>query len=107
MRWLNTVPTDEWHVSVITDYELEVGVLSMERRDPKQASELRYWLMSVRESYETRLLPITPEIGRVCATIQVPDRRQLSDALIAATAIHHGLAVITRNEKDFDVPGSW
>ncbi|GAB6858731.1 PIN domain-containing protein [Microbacterium xylanilyticum] len=105
VRWLNTVPTDEWHVSVITDYELEVGVLSMERRDPKQASELRYWLMSVRESYETRLLPITPEIGRVCATIQVPDRRQLSDALIAATAIHHGLAVITRNEKDFDVPG--
>ena len=105
VHWLSTVPTDEWHVSVITDYELEVGVLGLYRRDPKQASGLRRWLMGMRENYESRLLPILPEIARICATIQVPDRRQLGDAMIAATAIHHGLTVVTRNEKDFDVPG--
>lgn len=103
--WLNSVPTDEWNVSVVTDYELEVGLLGLQRRDPKQATELRRWVTDLRDSYESRLLSITPEIGRICAAIQVPDRRQLSDALIAATALHHGLAVVTRNERDFDVPG--
>lgn len=105
VRWLNSVPTDDWAVSVVTDYELEVGLLGLQRRDPTQASELRRWVTDVRESYESRLLPVTSEIGRVCATIQVPNRRQLPDALIAATALHHGLTVITRNARDFDVPG--
>ena len=41
----------------------------------------------MRDSYESRLLSITPEIGRICAAIQVPHRRPLSDALIAATAL--------------------
>ena len=42
--WLNSVPTDEWNVSVVTDYELEVGLLALQRRDPKQATELRRWV---------------------------------------------------------------
>lgn len=105
IRWVKGTPTIQWKVSVITDYELEVGVLGLERRDQRQAASLRRWLIELREGYESRLLPITPEIAKICAAIQVPDRRQLSDALIAATALHHGLTVVTRNEKDFEIPG--
>lgn len=39
------------------------------------------------------------------AALTVPDRRPWADALIAATALHHGLTLVTRNEKDFDIPG--
>lgn len=105
VRWLESVHRDDWNVSVITDYELEVGLRGLRRRDPRQAVELERWVTRMREGYAHRLLPVTVEIGRICAAIQVPNRRQLTDALIAATALHHGLTVVTRNVCDFDVPG--
>lgn len=92
-------------ISVISDYELERGVLMLGRRDPRQAQALRRWLDGVRLELGVRILPITAEIARACAGINVPDRRPWADSLIAATALHHGLTVVTRNEKDFEVAG--
>lgn len=105
VAWLDQSAAAEWWVSVVTDYELELGMETVRRRDPLQAARLTAWLEHARGNYSSRLLPITAEIGRICARIQVPDRRQLTDAFIAATALHHGLTVVTRNVKDFDVPG--
>ncbi|MFB4350273.1 type II toxin-antitoxin system VapC family toxin [Microbacterium sp. CR_7] len=105
LRWLDALAEDEWHVSVVTDYELELGAAGLRHRDPRQAARLDLWLARARRGYQSRLLPVTSEIGRICASIQVPDRRQLGDALIAATALHHGLTLVTRNTRDFDVPG--
>lgn len=104
LEWLERVE-DDWWVSVITDYELEFGLAGILRRDPRQAAMLQAWLVRARSNYESKLLPITPEIGRICARIQIPDRRPFTDAFIAATALHHGLTVVTRNVRDFDVPG--
>lgn len=103
--WLESVPVSELHFSVVTDLELERGVLLQQRKDPVRAARIRRWLVSVRRNLDPRLLDVTSEISRLCAAIQVPDRRPLADALIAATAVHHDLIVVTRNEKDFDVPG--
>lgn len=103
--WLESVPASALHFSVVTDLELERGALLQERKDALRAVSLRRWLVSLRRSMDTRLLDLTPEIARICAAIQVPDRRPLADALIAATALHHGLIMVTRNERDFDVPG--
>lgn len=105
LAWLAEVGADQWRVSVVTDYELELGLVAMRRRDERQAALLQIWLTNARRGYESRMLPVTAEIGRICAAIQVPDRRQLTDALIAATAVHHGLTLVTRNVRDFDVPG--
>lgn len=105
LKWLAALGPDQWWISVVTDYELELGAAGMRYRDARQAALLDLWLSHARRGYGARLLPVTAEIGRICATIQVPNRRQLSDALIAATALHHGLTLVTRNEKDFDIPG--
>lgn len=104
-RWMASVAPGSLFVSVISDYELERGVLMLDRRDPRQAQVLRRWVDGVRLDFGNRILPITAEISRACAGINVPDRRPWADSLIAATALHHGLTVVTRNEKDFDVPG--
>lgn len=105
LAWFDDLGPEDWWVSVITDYELELGLVGMRHRDARQASFLGAWLSKTRRTYEARMLPVTHEIGRICAMIQVPDRRQFTDALIAATALHHDLTVVTRNEKDFNVPG--
>lgn len=104
-NWFDAVRSDALYMSVITDLELERGVLLQRRRDPARSAALDRWIGSVRAGVVGRVLDVTVEITRVCAAIQVPDRRPLGDALIAATALHHGLAVVTRNVKDFEIPG--
>lgn len=105
VAWIDATSSSLHFLSVMTDYELEAGVLPLERRDRRQATLHREWLVTVRAEFGSRILPITPEIARLCATLNVPDRRPLPDAFIAATALHHGLTVVTRNVRDFDIPG--
>ncbi len=52
-----------------------------------------------------RILPIAPEIMRLCAGLNVSDRRPFADSLIAATALQRGFVMVTRNEQDFAIPG--
>lgn len=89
-------------ISVITVQELERGVRLVERRDPAQGARLRRWLENdVLEPAGDRILPIDVAVARRCAALHVPDLRPERDALIAATALEHGLVVVTRNTADF------
>ncbi len=85
-------------VSVITVMELEIGVRLMERRDGRQAQALRSWLDGrVMPAFQDRILTIDTSVARRCAVLHVSDR----DAMIAATALVHGMTVATRNVVDF------
>lgn len=105
IAWIDSIDPSELHLSALTDYELELGVVARERRDPAAGRRLRRWLTAVRQEFDGRILPVTPEIARICARLNDPDRRPFADSMIAATALHHGHTVVTRNERDFRMPG--
>ncbi len=89
-------------LSVIVVRELEIGVLQTERRDPAQGALLRAWLEGqVLSSFAHRILPIDTAVARRSATLHVPDPRPYRDGLVAATALVHGMTLVTRNVDDF------
>ncbi|WP_184304734.1 type II toxin-antitoxin system VapC family toxin [Roseateles oligotrophus] len=102
VAWAQSVDAADLFVSVITLMELELGVLSIERRDALQGVLLRTWLeQQVLPEFSGRTLPVDTAVAQRCARLHVPDRRSERDALIAATALVHGMAVVTRNGQDF------
>lgn len=105
-RWSEQADAAELFISVIVLQELEIGVLLTERRDPTQGRILRLWLENhVLPSFSGRTLPVDTEVARLSARLYVPDPRPVRDALIAATAIVHGMTVVTRNRQDFTPTG--
>lgn len=104
--WTKTVDASVLFISAITVMELEMGVLQVERRDAAQGAMLRTWLeRHVLTEFADRVLPIDTAAARRCAKLHVPDRRSERDALIAATALVHGMTVATRNVADFASTG--
>jgi predicted nucleic acid-binding protein len=104
-RWARTLPRNDTFLSVVTVQEIELGLLLKERRDPEQGAVLRAWFDRVLSEYDGRILPVDVPVARRAATLHVPDPRPEHDALIAATALVHGLTVATRNTGDFEALG--
>lgn len=104
--WASSTPAELYAISVVTVLELERGTLLTERRDAVQGAILRRWLQhEILTPLATRILTIDVAIARRCASLHVPDPRPERDALIAATALTHGLTVVTRNTADFEPMG--
>ena len=104
--WASTISAELHAISVVTVLELERGTLLMERRDATQGAILRRWLeQEILMPLAARILIIDATIARACAKLHVPDPRRERDALIAATALVHGLTVVTRNTADFEHMG--
>ena len=104
--WARGVPYSSLFISAITVLELEMGVLLAERRDTVQGAILREWLdKHVLPGFHDRILPIEVAVAQRCARLHVPDPRAERDALIAATALVHGMTVVTRNIDDFEATG--
>lgn len=104
--WAESVPANSLFLSAITILELETGILLIERRDPKQGAMLRNWLNTqVLPAFANRILPVDVAVAQRCAKLHVPDPRADRDSLIAATALVHGMAVVTRNVADFELTG--
>ena len=100
--WAESVDAADLFVYVVTVMELELGILSIERNDATQGAVLRAWLeQQVLPEFSERTLPIDTAVAQRCARLHVPDKRGERDALIAATALVHGMAVVTRNVVDF------
>ncbi len=104
--WADSVDTGDLFLSVISLQELEIGILLAERRDPAQGGQLRAWLEGhVLPAFAGRILAVDVAVARRSARLHVPDPRPVRDGLIAATALVHGLTVVTRNVGDFAPTG--
>ena len=106
--WGQSIPLEQTYtyICAVTIFELERGVLSMERRDNIQGIILRQWLEGyVLVKYAERIFPFSTAVARRCALLHIPDPMPVQDAMIAATALVHGLTVVTRNVKDFERTG--
>jgi hypothetical protein len=104
--WIAATPRDRLHVSVLTLGEIEQGITKVRRRgDRRQATALERWLGDVQAGFEDRVLPVTIPVATAWGRQQNAQPLPVIDALIAATAQVHGLTVVTRNVKDFELAG--
>jgi toxin FitB len=102
IRWTSAIPLASFFLSAISILEIEVGALLIARRDAAQGAVLRDWIDDkILPRFEGRILPVDTAVAQRCAQFHVPNRRKERDALIAATALVHGLTVVTRNIGDF------
>jgi predicted nucleic acid-binding protein len=105
-KWADSVEAVSLYVSAITILELEIGVLQMEAATPAKARCCVHgWITMYCQSLLERVLPVDTAVAQRCARLHVPDRRAERDALIAATALVHGMTIVTRNLADFEPTG--
>jgi toxin FitB len=106
VRWALSTRPAAMFLSAIVLMELEQGVLLLERRDTRQGAMLRQWLeQQVRPAFEGRVLPVDDRVALSCARLHVPSPCKERYALIAATALVHGMTVVTRDTADFAPTG--
>ena len=104
-RWVAAQRESDLYLTVITIGEVERGIASVRSRDPAFSDRLARWLDRVLRVHARRLLPVDLPVarrwGRLCARLGRND----TDLMIAATALEHGLTVVTRNVRHFKPTG--
>lgn len=106
VAWAASIRPAALFLSVVTLMEIEQGILRLERRDLRQGAIIRRWFVhQVQPAFAGRVLPVDDAVALRCARLHVPDPRNERDALIAATALVHGMTVVTRNTGDFEATG--
>jgi len=106
VAFLSSVDATTIYLSAVTLMEVEVGILRVERRDPAQGARLRAWMdRHILPEFGDRTLPVDAAVALRCAPLHVPDPRPQRDAFIAATALAHGMTVVTRNVSNFKATG--
>jgi len=106
ISWLKQIPGDAFYVSVLTLGEVRKGIEGI--KDHKRREKLRVWLEhDLPEWFEGRVLavdmPVADRWGRLLSSAGRP--LPTIDSLLAATALHHELRLVTRNTRDFEFSG--
>lgn len=105
LNWFATVTKESLYLSVLTLGEIRKGIEKLPDGQRKQA--LSSWLeKDIPLWFDSRLLLIDAEVADCWGKLQARTNRPLPaiDSLLAATALHHDLCLVTRNVSDFDYP---
>lgn len=104
-KWFDKVPDSELYLSVITITEIEKGIERQRTLDPQFADQLVAWLEHTLRAFGERLLPMTVNVARRWGRLAAQIGNSELDLAIAATALEHGLKVVTENTKHFQRTG--
>ena len=106
-EWAASVPLIQFFLTATIVFELERGALSIARRDKAQGLILRTWIdEQILKPFSGRIFSVDVAVAQCCARMHVPNPRAERDAFIAATALVHGMTVVTRNVGDFAATGA-
>ncbi len=101
LAWLENVPSEHLHLSAVTLGELQAGVERTRDQDSEKAAAIETWIDQVEQT--STVLPLDGRIFHAWAKLMHHRSDDLiEDAMIAATALVHGLIVVTRNVRDFE-----
>lgn len=106
LDWFEDVPNDSLYISVLTIGEIRKGVEAM--HNGKHREKPLVWLEhTLQDWFENRLLPVDEGVEEQWGRLTASTGKQVSaiDSLLAATALHHDLRMVTRNERNFLFPG--
>lgn len=92
---------DTAYVSAITLMEMEDGILSVERRDPGFARQLRHWQNEVLTEFASRIIAVDAVVAMRLSRLKTVRSIAVADGLIAATALEHDLLLVTHNIRHF------
>jgi len=100
MQWLDRADPATLHISVLTVGELEKGVALARRREAAMGAALGDWLASVHLRFADRVLGVDLAVAQTWGRLAAARPLPVVDALLAATAISHGMVLVTRNVRD-------
>lgn len=100
-RWIEEQRPNDLYLSVVTVSEIERGIVRQRRINPQFAAALTRWLDKLLQHYRDRLLPIGVAEARRWGILSGELGHAGADLLMAATALEHGLTVVTRNLRHF------
>lgn len=101
--WAQSVPSSALYLSVVTVMELENGIEAVRDRDQNQYGALRMWMDNfVLSAFAGRILDFDLPAAIRCASLNRAQPKPLRDSMIAATALQHGMRVVTRDISDFE-----
>ncbi len=103
--WYGGVDDDELFLSVLVVGEIQQGVTRLRRKDPRQAAVYAAWLKKLQREFADRVLPVSQDVALEWGRLSAGDPLPVVDGLLAATALVHGLTVVTRNVDDFEPTG--
>jgi len=107
-QWIEQQTSSSLFVSVISIGEIEQGIVRL--TDSRKRRRLRAWISGLKKRYESRLLPIDPPVAEIYGQIQgngmkIGKPLPVQDCWIAATAITHSMAVVTRDATTLATAG--
>jgi toxin FitB len=98
--WYSKVDNSDLFISVLVIGEIRRGIELKRPANPAFAVKLERWLKWIQEDFQNNILPVTQEIAEVWGTLSPTRPLAEPDGLIAATALHHNLILVTRNVRD-------
>lgn len=105
VAWIAHQRPEDCFLSVVSVGEIERGIARKTATDLRFAQQLADWLNQLLRLYGDRLLPVDVGVARRWGLLSAEIGHDSSDLLIAATALEHGLTVVTRNLRHFTPTG--